>query len=338
VEAGQRVKAGQRIALSGSTGNSSGPHLHFEWWNGGNYWKSPVNPASILAGGSMPKGGNTGVGGDLGVGFIDPEVYTKPLDALKKKLGGAGSGQWASMAQGVGSKMIDTMTSWITDNVDSAGVSVAGPDGSGVSRWRGQVKKALKANGLPTSAAYVNAWLRQINTESGGNPKAVQGISDINSAMGLGAKGLLQTISPTFAAFAFPGHQDIFNGYDNMLAAMRYAKNRYGKNMLATIGHGHGYANGTSNAAPGYHWVGEQGPELLRFKGGETVRNNNRSRTIAASSKLTREDARMIASELAAVQSSSGFTINGPVTTQDPDELFRQYDKITRRREKLAVI
>jgi hypothetical protein len=46
----------------------------------------------------------------------------------------------------------------------------------------------------------------------------------------------------------------------------------------------------------------------------------------------------MIASELAAVQSSSGFTINGPVTTQDPDELFRQYDKITRRREKLAVI
>ena len=32
-----------------------------------------------------------------------------------------------------------------------------------------------------------------------------------------------------------------------------------------------GYASGTSNAPPGWAWVGEEGPELMRMHGGETV-------------------------------------------------------------------
>ncbi|GGS19330.1 M23 family metallopeptidase [Streptomyces nojiriensis] len=47
VRIGQKVDASQRIALSGNTGNSSGPHLHFEIRTTPNYG-SAVNPVAFL--------------------------------------------------------------------------------------------------------------------------------------------------------------------------------------------------------------------------------------------------------------------------------------------------
>ncbi|MDF6043137.1 M23 family metallopeptidase [Streptomyces sp. JH14] len=48
VHIGQTVQKGQKIALSGNTGNSSGPHLHFEIRNTANYG-SAVNPVAFLS-------------------------------------------------------------------------------------------------------------------------------------------------------------------------------------------------------------------------------------------------------------------------------------------------
>jgi murein DD-endopeptidase MepM/ murein hydrolase activator NlpD len=50
VKAGDKVTKGQHIAESGNTGNSSGPHLHFEMrdnirWSAG----KDIDPAAILA-------------------------------------------------------------------------------------------------------------------------------------------------------------------------------------------------------------------------------------------------------------------------------------------------
>ncbi|MER5548341.1 M23 family metallopeptidase [Streptomyces sp. NPDC002589] len=47
VKAGQTVKTGQRIGLAGSTGNSSGPHLHFEIRTTPHYG-SAVDPVAFL--------------------------------------------------------------------------------------------------------------------------------------------------------------------------------------------------------------------------------------------------------------------------------------------------
>ncbi|EGP5501276.1 capsid protein [Enterococcus faecium] len=134
------------------------------------------------------------------------------------------------------------------------------PAGSGAERWRSQVIEAAKMVGFPTDKGHIDRIISQIQTESGGNEKAVQGgYTDINTITGDLAKGLMQTISATFNAYKMPGHGNIFNGYDNILAGLRYIMAQYGTGagFFANIGMGHGYADGGEINGPELAWIGE---------------------------------------------------------------------------------
>ncbi len=93
--------------------------------------------------------------------------------------------------------------------------------------WICSAEHALEQHGvsrarLSTSAAYI-----VVQHESGANPHAFNGW-DSNAAAGHPSEGIAQVIGPTFHAYALPGHRDIWNPVDNMIAAFRYAIGRYG--------------------------------------------------------------------------------------------------------------
>ena len=110
----------------------------------------------------------------------------------------------------------------------SAGVQGAGeaPEGQ-VGDWIKQAQQALAAAGVPADKMNAADIARIIEHESSGNPNAINNW-DSNAQKGTPSIGLMQTIQPTFDANKLPGHDDIRNPVDNIIAGVRYAVERYG--------------------------------------------------------------------------------------------------------------
>ncbi|WP_341514886.1 NlpC/P60 family protein [Lactiplantibacillus plantarum] len=149
------------------------------------------------------------------------------LGTIKKQVG---SGFW---------KFISKLADEFGDSDSS------NPGGSGVERWKSDVIKALKKNGFAATASQVSAWLKVIKRESNGDPTVVNNW-DSNALAGHPSKGLVQTIQSTFDAYKFPGHDNILNGYDDLLAGIHYMKAKYGSgaSAFARVSGPEGYENG----------------------------------------------------------------------------------------------
>jgi hypothetical protein len=99
------------------------------------------------------------------------------------------------------------------------------PVSGNVTTWLSQANAILAQNG--TVVTDVGAQQIIIQHESGGDPTIVN-TTDSNAAAGHPSIGLGQTIQSTFNAYALPGHNQITNPVDNIIAFTRYAIARYG--------------------------------------------------------------------------------------------------------------
>ncbi|MFE7801047.1 DUF4226 domain-containing protein [Nocardia sp. NPDC057440] len=100
------------------------------------------------------------------------------------------------------------------------------PSGT-VGDWIKQAMDILQQSGCDMSRVDAASIATIIQNESDGNPFAIN-LSDSNFQRGTPSKGLMQTIDPTFNQYALPGHTNIYNPVDNIIAGVRYAIDEYG--------------------------------------------------------------------------------------------------------------
>ena len=213
------------------------------------------------------------VSGDIGEWLSDKidqleDALKNPLDVLMglfKKSKNNAEAIWHDIGEGAGKYVPESAVDWFKNTLagfkkkfDESGGS--NPPGEGVERWRSVIKHAARMLHTDLKDWQINNMLKQIQTESGGNPNIVQTVWDINMANGNPAQGLLQFIPQPFKAWAVPGHTNIHSGLDQILAAIRRL------NAMGTwnyIGHGHGWATGGHVYNKQLAWIAEDGDEFV---------------------------------------------------------------------------
>jgi soluble lytic murein transglycosylase-like protein len=96
-----------------------------------------------------------------------------------------------------------------------------------VNGWVAEAVRILRQHGYRADQVNPEHLAMIVRHESAGNPGAVNGW-DHNAARGTPSMGLMQTIRPTFDRWHLPGHGDILDPVDNIIAGARYAVARYG--------------------------------------------------------------------------------------------------------------
>lgn len=193
-----------------------------------------------------PGGSGKGYSGSGDEGFsiaeLVKETFKKivkiPVDAALGGLRGAfPDNHFVKIGTAAVNKTVDDAINFVTSFGDGGDESSGDVSGS-AKDW---MTKALKMKNL-FSDSNLASGVRRLMQESGGNTRAINNW-DINARNGNPSKGVMQVIQTTFDAFKEPGHNDIWNPIDNILASINYTLKTYGS-LRAGWDRAGGYALG----------------------------------------------------------------------------------------------
>ncbi|MCY8951444.1 phage tail tape measure protein [Bacillus atrophaeus] len=232
----------------------------------GNFFKNTIDGSKKLVKGAMSAGkGVVSKTKDVASGVMEM-IMKGPEKMIKSLFSGLLSYKSGKGIDSLGTGILQTLKNgagqFLKGILPSAGTFSAsaykGATGSAeVQKW---VTEAVGIAGVPFS--WVPGLITIAMKESGGNPNAIN-LTDSNAKAGHPSRGLMQTIPSTFSAHAFPGHNNISNPVDSVLAAINYIKGRYGDianhpglKSMARGGPYVGYAKGgTSPGRGGSKWA-----------------------------------------------------------------------------------
>ncbi|MCY9112085.1 phage tail tape measure protein [Bacillus atrophaeus] len=232
----------------------------------GNFFKNAIDGSKKLVKGAISAGkGVVGKTKDVASGVMEM-IMKGPEKMIKSLFSGLLPYKSGKGIDSLGTGILQTLKNgagqFLKGILPSAGTFSAsaykGATGSAeVQKW---VAEAVGIAGVPFS--WVPGLITIAMKESGGNPNAIN-LTDSNAKAGHPSRGLMQTIPSTFSAHAFPGHNNILNPVDSVLAAINYIKGRYGDianhpglKSMARGGPYVGYAKGgTSPGRGGSKWA-----------------------------------------------------------------------------------
>lgn len=233
------------------------------------------------------------------------DVVSDPLGTFKKFASGLlDNVPAAGVMTDLGKAAVNKAAGWIGDflkgkgEVGGEGSGYSGPLGSGGSL--ADASRRARRHGLTMTSGYRPG----ARTSSGSlSMHGLNRARDYSNSYGptpqmmAFAREMLRETRPTELLYSPLGSANLHRGgrqYANTGAVKRLHYNHVHVAFKkgGVLGHlGQGYASGTLNATPGWHMVGEQGPELVRFKGGEQVKNTRETaEKLASTFGGSRED------------------------------------------------
>ncbi|QIG58694.1 tape measure protein [Gordonia phage DatBoi] len=242
----QNPMTGQKIGWAGRSPDVSGSYFASDYAGHQDHVHTRHSGPMIPG---LPGGSIMGLvaGQAMDMASMIREMLTPKAEEVRKNIGAKKfPGDVGQLPGQVFETAFKSMTTKAAELAEAA-TAYTGPAiaaGGDVERWRPMVIAALRRNGFEPNRRNQDLMLAQIQSESGGNPSAVQGVIDVNSG-GNEAVGLLQIAKGTWPGVRDPSlPDDRTDPWANMNAALRYYRGKYGEDLGKMWGKGHGYDRG----------------------------------------------------------------------------------------------